>query len=74
MVSGAYPFNGEAGPTVMYRIVKEPHQDVKSVKPELPDSVCEIINRALAKKPIDRYQRGNEMAEAIHRCLATLKV
>ncbi len=72
MVSGAYPFIGEAGPTVMYRIVKEPHQDIKTVNPDLPDSVCEIINRALAKKPVDRYQRGKEMAEAIRHCLENI--
>jgi serine/threonine-protein kinase len=72
MVSGDFPFKGEAGPNVMYRIAKEPHQDILSIKPDLPASVCEIINRALAKNPDDRYQRGNEMAQAIRRCLATI--
>jgi sigma-B regulation protein RsbU (phosphoserine phosphatase) len=72
MLSGAYPFNGEAGPTVMYRIVKDPHVDIKSVRPDLPASVCEVINRALAKKPDDRYQRASEMAEAIRCCLAVI--
>lgn len=72
MVSGDFPFKGEAGPNVMYRIVKEPHQDILCIKPDLPASVCEVINRALAKNPDDRYQRGNEMAEAIRRCLAAI--
>lgn len=72
MVSGNFPFKGEAGPDVMYRIVKEPHQDILSIKPDLPASLCEVINRALAKNPDDRYQRGNEMAEAIRRCLAAI--
>jgi hypothetical protein len=70
MVSGDFPFKGEASPNVMYRIVKEPHQDILCIKPDLPASVCEVINRALAKNPDDRYQRANEMAEAIRRCLA----
>jgi sigma-B regulation protein RsbU (phosphoserine phosphatase) len=73
MVCGAYPFIGDAGPAVMYRIVKEPHIDIKSIKPDLPDPVCEVINRALSKKPEDRYQRGNEMAEAIRRCFELIK-
>jgi sigma-B regulation protein RsbU (phosphoserine phosphatase) len=72
MVSGEFPFKGKGGPDVMYRIVKEPHQDILSINPDLPASLCEVINRALAKKPDDRYQRGNEMAEAIRRCLATI--
>jgi len=72
MISGEFPFKGEAGPDVMYRIVKEPHLDILSIMPDLPASVCEVINRALAKKPDDRYQRGNEMAEAIRRCLAAI--
>ncbi len=72
MLSGAYPFNGDSGPSVMYSIVKDPHVDIKSIKPDVPDSVCEVINRALAKKPGDRFQSGNQMAEAIRRCLAAL--
>jgi serine/threonine protein kinase len=70
MVSGDFPFKGGAEPQVMYHIVKEPHQNIKSIKPDLPASVCEVIDRALEKNPDDRYQRGNEMAEAIRRCLA----
>jgi sigma-B regulation protein RsbU (phosphoserine phosphatase) len=72
MLSGAYPFNGDAVPTVMYRIVKDPHVDIKTIRPDLPSSICDVINRALAKKPDDRYQHAHEMAEAIRSCLTAM--
>ena len=57
---------------LMFRIASEPPTDILTVKPDLPQCVVEIINKALAKQVEDRYQTGNEMAEAIRRCAAGL--
>lgn len=72
MVSGHLPFGGDSEFDVMYRVAKDPHTDILSVKPDVPACVCDIINRALAKEMSGRYQSGSEMAEAIRQCAATI--
>jgi serine/threonine-protein kinase len=56
----------------MFRIANEPHADIRAVSPDIPDCVLVIINKALAKKMEERYQTGQEMAEALRQCAATL--
>lgn len=72
MVSGSLPFEGDSELEVMRRIIKEPHTDILSVKPDIPPCVCGIINRALQKEADLRYGNGREMAADIRRCLASL--
>jgi serine/threonine-protein kinase len=53
----------------MYKIANEPHASIHSTNPSLPLSLAEIIDRALAKQPQNRYQSGEDMARALRLCL-----
>ncbi|HQF12445.1 MAG TPA: serine/threonine-protein kinase [Thermogutta sp.] len=44
--------------------------DVRGKRPDIPQSLAEIINRALAKVPAARFETANQMAEALERCLS----
>ena len=44
------------------RIAAEPHPPVTQVDPSIPAAFEVILDKALAKKPQDRYQRAGEMA------------
>jgi serine/threonine-protein kinase len=57
---------------VMSRIAKEPHVDILTLRPDLPPAVGKIIDRALEKNIEQRFQSGQEMAEAIRLCIAAL--
>ncbi len=72
MVSGGLPFTGKTEFDVMCSVVKDPHVDILSLRPDLPPCVCAVINRAMEKNPEDRFQSGGEMAQAIRECAATL--
>jgi serine/threonine-protein kinase len=72
MVCGKLPFEGDSMAQLMFRIANEPHADIRAVSPDIPDCVLVIINKALAKKMEERYQTGQEMAEALRQCAATL--
>jgi serine/threonine-protein kinase len=72
LACGKLPFEGDSMAQLMFRIANEPPIDILTVKPDLPQCVVEIINKALAKQVEERYQTGNEMAEAIRRCAAGL--
>ncbi len=68
-MTGRLPFTGDSMATLMYKIANEPHPKPDSIRPELPRCVSVIINRALAKDPTKRYQRGAQMASDLRKCL-----
>lgn len=73
LACGKLPFEGDSMAQLMYRIANEPHTDIRSVRPGLPDCLVKIIDKALAKNIEDRYASGGEMAEALRLCSAGLE-
>jgi serine/threonine-protein kinase len=73
MTCGKLPFEGDSMAQLMFRIAAEPPADILSIRPDVPPCVVAIINRALAKKVAERYQSGQEMAEALRQCAASLR-
>jgi serine/threonine-protein kinase len=67
---GVLPFQGDSMTQLMYKIATEPPIDILGVNPALPECVEEIINKALAKDVAERYQSGDELAQAIRACAA----
>ncbi len=53
--------------TMMHRIAGEPHPPVRTIDPAVPAGFEPILDRALAKKPEERYQRASEMAADLRR-------
>lgn len=72
LVSGYLPFQGDSMPQLVFKIANEPHIDILTYNPKLPPCVVGIINKALAKHPAERYQTGDEMAQAIEACAAAM--
>ncbi len=69
------PFERAGETTVfalMNRIATEPHVPVSKLDPELPAGFDAILERALAKSPERRYQRGAEMAEELRKLARAL--
>ncbi|MFN3240515.1 MAG: protein kinase domain-containing protein [Planctomycetota bacterium] len=54
-------------PRIMQRIVLQPFPDVREQRPDVPDDVAGLIERATAKDPADRFADAREMADAIQR-------
>lgn len=68
LCSGRLPFQGESMASLMYKIVNEPHVDIKEFNPEVPGSVRKVIDNALGKQPDRRYQSGSRMAAHLREC------
>jgi serine/threonine protein kinase len=61
LLAGRKPFVGENLSTIVYKIVHEDPQRVSDINLNLPPGYEEVIRRALAKNPDERYQSGREM-------------
>jgi serine/threonine protein kinase len=61
LLTGRKPFAGDNLSTIVYKIVHEEPQLITEIKQDLPRGYEAVIQRALAKKPEDRYQTGREM-------------
>jgi len=69
LLSGSRPFQHASITGLMKKIVREPHADIRDLKPDIPASVAALIDRLLAKKSVDRFATADDAAKAINQCL-----
>jgi serine/threonine-protein kinase len=67
LLTGLLPFRGASMTNLMFVIANEPHQSVTTVRSDLPKWLDEVVDRALAKNPADRFESAAEMAAALRR-------
>ncbi len=70
MACGKLPFEGDSMAQLMFKIANELHPDIRSINPDLPESLVAILDKALTKDPDLRYQTGAEFAKDVRTCLA----
>jgi hypothetical protein len=70
MLSGELPFQGDTPWAVVSQHVAATPPPLEEVRPGLPASVVSLVNRAMAKRPEDRYQTPGELIGAIDAILA----
>jgi len=61
LLTGKRPFEGENISTIVYKIVHSAPQRISDFNKDLPPGDDPVIQKALAKKPQDRYQTCREM-------------
>jgi len=62
MVCGKVPYTGTTF-EVMTKQVREPLPNPKIHVPDLPDDLCDVIRKMMAKSPGDRYQSYKELRQ-----------
>lgn len=65
LLTGALPLRADSLAALMYQIANEPAPDVRSLRPELPAALAQLLQQALAKRPEARFASGKAMAEAL---------
>jgi serine/threonine protein kinase len=63
MLTGKLPFRGEYEQAVLYSIMNEDPEPVTSVRSEIPQSLAQVVARALEKDPEKRYQHMKELLD-----------
>ena len=69
LLCGQLPFTGDSMAQLMYRIANEKYADIRSLNPEIPDTLAAVIDKALNKDIDLRYQSGEEMAQDLRACM-----
>src|SRR6202165_547071 len=65
MLAGRVPFTGESPTMIMMKQVQDPPPSILDARPDLPASVDNLIEQALAKDPADRFQTAGELSAAL---------
>ena len=67
MITRERPFAGNDVATTMYRIAHEPPTPPGQFNVAIGPAIAAVLDRALAKNPADRYQKGEELAAELRR-------
>jgi Tol biopolymer transport system component len=67
MVSGQLPFKRDHEMAMMYSIMNEEPKPLSSLRSEIPLELENIVNKAMAKNPTDRYTAMTEMLEDLNK-------
>lgn len=65
MVTGRVPFQAHTPVATLYQVVHQPPPPPRQINPRIPPYLENIIMRALAKEPENRFQSAREMAAAL---------
>ena len=61
MLAGRPPFDGETALAVAVQHLKTEAKRLEGIRPDLPEGLCRIVHKMLAKQPADRYQRAVDL-------------
>ena len=74
LLTGDVPFKGEGAFNIALQHLETEMPSLKDVIPELPNSLDNIIHRATAKLPSERYQSVEELLRELNSALASDRV
>jgi len=72
LLTGQLPFAADNLSAVLFSIAHHPHPAIRTLRPDLPPMVQEIVDRALQKELAHRYRRAEEFAGELRACLQSL--
>jgi serine/threonine protein kinase len=65
MLTGHVPFTGDSPTVIMMKQVQDDPPSVLESRPDLPAGINNLIKKALAKQPSDRFQTAGQLSEAL---------
>lgn len=69
LLTGKLPFRGDNAVEIALKHLREPMPDIKEELPTIPNSIANIILKATAKNPKNRYNDAREMHEDLKTCM-----
>lgn len=69
LLAGTLPFQADTAWGLIFQHMQGPPPPIESKNPAVSPAMRSVIEKALAKRPEERFQTGREMADAIQRAL-----
>ncbi len=66
MLTGRPPFNGNSAFAVLRGVTDQPHRPVQELRADTPDWLANLIDRLLAKSPVERPSSALEVANFLN--------
>jgi serine/threonine protein kinase len=73
LLTGVRPFAGESATSILYNIVNETPKPVIQKNADLPQEVQQVLDRALAKRPEERFATAGDMAKELEKILTVYR-
>jgi hypothetical protein len=73
MFGGRPPFQGESAIAVAVQHLQDQPRPLRELRPDLPQPVCDLIERLMAKRPEDRYPDAGTALEDIRKLIKAAK-
>ena len=67
MLTGRLPFTADSEASTLYAVVHSEPSDLREVRPELPDELHRVVERCLAKDPVERYGAASAVRRDLER-------
>ena len=74
LLTGQLPYKGDNAVEIALKHLKEPLPSIKEIERDIPQSVENIIIKATAKNPKNRYKDAREMNRDLKMCLDDSKI
>jgi len=71
--TGRPPFRSDTAYGILRRITDTDPRPIQDVNPDIPEWLCRIISRLMAKHPSDRFETADEVAKLLADCVAHLQ-
>jgi serine/threonine protein kinase/tetratricopeptide (TPR) repeat protein len=65
MVTGTLPFKGEYEPAMLYCIVNAEPEPINKLRPDVPNDLEALVEKAIKKEPRNRFQQMGELISAL---------
>ena len=74
LLTGNLPFKGDSAVEIAIKQMKEPIPSIVEQNPNMPQSIENIILKACAKNPKNRYESARQMYEDLTTCLDSTRI
>ena len=65
MLVGDPPFRGRTGAAIVVRHLRDPVPRPSALRPDVPETLDDVVARTLAKEPANRFASGGDLARAL---------
>jgi len=65
LLTGELPFHGDTLSSLLYQITQMRHPELHYYNPKIPKPFVQIVDKALAKDPKERFQSAGEMSRVV---------